>query len=138
MKTLTILTIVFNFFIFVGAGHGIGFLGLIEIMAINEIFLGNITFNLTGNYDDRLPVVAILSIIGQSLLLIGFFINDTAKAKLTITGCLTLLIATYILTKDSKDMNLDMISLIFSVPFIVTASTLLIKEILTIKKLKTT
>ena len=138
MKTLPILTIIFNFFTLIGAGHGIGILGFIEIMAVNEVLQGNLAFNLTGSYDERLPVVAILSIIGQSFLISSFFLNDTSKSALTITGCLTLLVGTFILTRDSHVMNSDMISLIFSAPFIVTACILLFKEILMMKKLRAT
>jgi len=138
MKTLRILTLVFNLFIVIGAGHGIGILGFVEIMTVRELFTGEFNFNLTGHYDDRLMTVGLFSIIGQSFLISSFFFDDNLKSRLTIVGCLILLITTYILTKDSKDLNLDMFSLMFSIPFIGTALILLIKELLTIQKLMTT
>jgi hypothetical protein len=46
-KTLIILTILFNFFIVIGAGHGIGFLILIEFSWLFDGFgIGTEEFNL--------------------------------------------------------------------------------------------
>lgn len=54
INRLLVLTIIFSVFILVGAGHGIGFLGLIEVIGLREIFRGDTEFSLIGNYDDRL------------------------------------------------------------------------------------
>ena len=72
INRLLILTIVFNFFILIGAGHGIGFLGLIEFLGFNEFIQGDVKFSLTGNYDDRLFTAATIALVGQIILLISY------------------------------------------------------------------
>ena len=69
INRLIVLTIVFNFLILIGAGHGIGFLGLIEIIGLSEFFRGDVKFSLTGNHDDRLFTAATIAAIGQIILL---------------------------------------------------------------------
>lgn len=85
MKTinrLIALTIVLNFLILIGAGHGIGFLGLIEIFGLNEFVHGDVKFTLTGNYDDRLFAAATIATVGQIILLIAYFRkNQFASSK---------------------------------------------------------
>src|SRR5687767_13555048 len=106
MKTLKILTLIFNLFIVIGAGHGIGFLGIVELMTINEIFRGEINFDVTGTYDDRLGAVALLCIVGQSCIISSFFLKNPWSSRVTIIGTSILLLSLYILTKDSSNFNL--------------------------------
>ena len=128
MNTLRTLTIILNALIIIGAGHGIGPLGLFEVVSMRELILGDFNYNITGHYDDRIMTVGLISLAGQSTLISSFFFDGRVKSILTIIGCLIMLIGTYILTKDSKDMNLDMFSLMFSLPFIGTSLVVLIRE----------
>jgi hypothetical protein len=134
MNTLRTLTIILNTLIIIGAGHGIGPLGLFEVVSIRELILGDFHFNIAGRYDDRLMTVGLISLMGQSTLISGFFFDRRIKSLLTIIGCLIMLTGTYILTKDSKDMNLDMFSLLFSLPFIGTSLVLLVREGLSLRQ----
>lgn len=141
MKALKTLTIVFNLFILVGAGHGGTPLGLYELISLRDSFHGDYQFNISGPYEDRLATVGLMSFVGQSILICSYFFAKKIKSTLSILGCLILLTATYILTKDSWNMNADIYGFIFNLPltltalpFTVTAFMLLAKEI---KELKT-
>lgn len=130
MNTLRTLTIIFNIFIIIGAGHGGSPLGLLEIMSIGDLFLGDFYFNISGAYDERLMSVGLISFIGQSILISSFFFDQKLKSKLTITGCIILFVSTYILTQNAFGIfNIDFFSLLTALPFIGTALVLLTKEI---------
>jgi hypothetical protein len=130
MNTLRTLTIVFNLFIIIGAGHGGGPLGLFEIMGLGDLFSGDFQFNISGRYDERLMTVGLVSVLGQSILISSYFFDKKVKTWLTIIGCLILLTATFILTKDALDIHsIDIFSLFTALPFIGTAIILLIREI---------
>ena len=92
VNRLVILTIVFNFFILIGAGHGIGFLGLIEFLGPNEFVQGDVKFSLTGKYDDRLFTAATIAAVGQIILLVGYFRKTQhQKFRLIFVGLFILL-----------------------------------------------
>ena len=128
MTKLRVLTIVLNLLIIIGAGHGIGPLGLFEIFSVRELLTGEFSFNITGRYDERLMSVAIISLAGQLILILTFFITKKVKSSLTIFGSVVLLTGIFILTQDFTEMNLDTFSLVFSLPCIVTAIMLSILE----------
>ena len=135
MNALRTLTIVFNLSIIIGAGHGGGPLVLFEVVSLRDLFLGDFQFNISGHYDEKLMSVALFSLVGQSVLFSSFFFDKNIKSKLTLTGCLMLLTATLLLTKDAQDIfSIEMFSLLTALPFIGTALILLTKEI---KRLKT-
>jgi hypothetical protein len=130
MNTLRTLTAIFNIFIIIGAGHGGAPLGLFEIMSLGDLFSGDFHFNFLGRYNERLLTVGLFSIIGQSILISSFFFETKIKSKLTIAGCILLLITTYILTQDALDIHsIDFFTLLTALPFIGTALVLLTKEI---------
>lgn len=128
MTTLRVLTIVLSLLIIIGAGHGIGPLVLFEVFSLNELISGDFQINITGRYDERLTTVGLIAFIGQSVLAIALFFDKRIKSILTIIGSLILVAAIAILTQGSEFMNLDMISLIFSLPSIVTALILVTVE----------
>lgn len=128
MTKLRVLTIVLSLLIIIGAGHGIGPLGLFEVFGIRELLTGEFHFDIAGQYDDRLPTVAVMSFVGQSVLILAFFFDNKVKSGLTVFGCIVLLTAIYILTQDFTGLNLEAFSLVFSLPCIVTAIRLLALE----------
>jgi hypothetical protein len=141
MKKLRTLAIIFNLFIIIGAGHGGAPLGLFEFICLKDFLIGDYQFNISGQYEERLATVGLISFVGQSILICSYFFLEKVKSTLSILGCLILLTATYILTKDSWDLNTDIFGFIFSLPltltalpFTVTAIVLLVKEI---KELRT-
>ncbi len=79
LKSLTIWTIVLNFLILAGLGHGIVCIGLMEVFSIFGILTGHpihdeyFSWSLVGSYDQSIGVATLLFLIGQAFLLISFF-----------------------------------------------------------------
>jgi hypothetical protein len=125
-----VLTIVFNFLILIGAGHGIGFLGLIQILGPGEFFKGDFKFSLTGNYDDRLFTAATIATVGQIILLIAYFQKlQVNKFKVVYLGLLILFFSYFILTIDFFNATLDTFSFWGGAPFFVVSIFLLVRTI---------
>ena len=122
INRLIILTIIFNFLILIGAGHGIGFLGLIEIIGFKDFFQGDTKFSLTGNYDDRLFSSATIALVGQIILSIAYFRKQQLqKFRIIYLGLLILFFSFIILTKDSLNSSLDRFSFWSGTPFLILA-----------------
>jgi hypothetical protein len=139
MNTLRTLTIIFNLFIIIGAGHGGAPLGLFEILSLRELFSGDFQFNVSGGYDDRLMTVGLFSFLGQSVLISSYFFDKSVKSKFTLAGCLILLAATFLLTKDATNIfSIDIYSLFTALPFIGTALMLVTREIKGLRPVKQT
>ena len=69
LNTLTYLTVVLNFFIVIAAGHGIAFIGLLEIFLFPYISSEDFSFSLSDTYENSLGAVALVSLVGQCLLI---------------------------------------------------------------------
>jgi hypothetical protein len=132
INRLILLTIVFNFLILIGAGHGIGCLGMIQIVGFAELFRGDIKFGLTSNYDDRLFTAAMIATVGQIILLVAYFKKQQAqKFKIVYAGLVTLIFAYFILTVDFLNSTLDRFSFWGGIPFLVVGVLLLVQIIKT-------
>jgi len=130
MNTLRTLTIIFNLLIIIGAGHGGAPLGFFELISLRGLFSGDFQFIVSGSYDDRLMTVGLFSFLGQCVLMSSYLFDKSIKSKLTVTGCLILLAATFFLTKGAINIfSIDLFSLFTALPFIGTSLVLLIKEI---------
>jgi len=132
---LTILVITLNLVIVIGAGHGILFFGMIEFFALQDLMTGDFEFDLSGRYDDRLFTVALLSSLGQAVLVSSLFqMKVKIRAAFAIFGSVYLLALLAVLTQDAAVLNLDMITLVSSLSFIITALALIIKTSIHVKK----
>lgn len=129
MHVLRALAIIFSLLTLIGAGHGAGPVAIFEIMSISALLSGDFQFNISGQYDDRLLTGALVNLVAQSTLITAFFFDRNTRSQITIVGCLLLLTAIYILTKDVAYFNLDMFTLQFGLPTIVTSLVLIFKEI---------
>ncbi len=133
MKTinrLLILTIILNFLIPVGAGHGIGFLGLIEIMGLSQLVHGDAIFSFTGDYDNRLFTAATIAIAGQIILTVAYFSKQqNRKFKIIYFGIFILFFSYFTLTIELFEANLDNFSFWAGTPFSVLAILLLVKTV---------
>ena len=116
-----ILVILLHSFIFVGAGHGIGFLIFFDLIGIPALFSGTVDFNLNANYEDRIPLVALISSLGKIFLIVSIFLRPhKMKQVLSILGLLFLWLALYILTSGNWTYNnLFEFSFWSSIPFLV-------------------
>lgn len=123
IRILSILTVIFNLLIIVGVGHGIGVLCLIEII-IPRVIRGT-DLNFFGDYDQRLPIAAILAAIGQIALIISLFLKSKFMKNLRYFSIGVLLISFYTLTKDWSNSDLDRTSFFSGIPFLIFISFLL-------------
>ncbi len=130
INRLLILTIIFNFFILIGAGHGIGFLGLIEVIGLKAFFQGDVKFSLRGSYDDRLFTAATIAIVGQIILVFAYFQRQKLKKfRVVYVGLCILFFSFIILTKDILNSSLDSFSFWSGTPFLVFSILLLLRTI---------
>ena len=79
-KRLTIWTIVLSFLIIIGAGHGIAFIGLLEIVGLFYKFrIGteNLSFSLTASYNKSLSVAALFTLVGHLFLITSIITKNS-------------------------------------------------------------
>lgn len=134
IKKVKIFTILIHSFIIIGAGYGIGIMGMIDIVSIPNL-IDNYGFTLNGNFDDNIMSIGLLSLIGKMLLIFSLFVKTNRIKNLTgLIGILLLWISVYFLT--SGNWNYDSLyELAFwtSVPFLISS---LILTYLIIKNIK--
>ncbi|MBR9847350.1 MAG: hypothetical protein GYB35_15160 [Algicola sp.] len=134
IKKVKIFTILIHSFIIIGAGHGIGIMGMIDIASIPNL-IDNYGITLSGNFDDNIMSIGLLSLIGKILLIFSLFIKINRIKNLTgLIGISLLWITVYFLT--SGNWNYDSLyELAFwtSVPFLISS---LILTYLIIKNIK--
>lgn len=123
-----ILTIILNALIVIGAGHGLGCLLVYEVLSPKFIITDGINFSAVNSYDKRLLPVAFLSLIFQILLLISLKIKTWKLQKALInTFCIALILIFFYLIKDFSESNLDKLSLMGGIPFLLSSIILLIR-----------
>ena len=106
-KRLIIWMICLNFFIIIGAGHGIGSPGLIDMFAVTQTLSGRIF----GNENVSLVVASLFSFIGQVLLVLSLVVKPRQKKPWML-----LWIGFYYPTHDVSDPG-SQIGLFTGVPF---------------------
>jgi len=130
-KSLTIWTIVLSFFNVVGAGHGIGFVGLIELFWLKAGFVINseyFSLSLTASYDKSLGAVALFSLIGHTILILSLLIKGyRIKFWLQIVGIIILWVGFYYLTHNLFSDELSLFSFSFGIPFLICSGVLFYK-----------
>ncbi len=125
-KTLTICTIILNFFIIVGVGHGIGCIGIFEIVFFRFITSENFSLSLTSSYENSIGAVTLFSLAGQILLIISF---ATKKQKTAFwskaIGLILLWFGFFYLSHNlfSND-GISQISFFFGLPFLIVSIVL--------------
>ncbi|MER2998704.1 hypothetical protein [Pontibacter populi] len=129
MKRLTILTVVFNFLIVVGAGHGIGFLGFIEIVLFNYLKY-DFSFSPFANYNQSLAAVGLFALIGQIILLISLTVKIYRFLFwIKLLGLIFLWTSFYYLTHTILSSTLAGISFISGLPFFICSILLFLRVI---------
>ncbi|REG82711.1 hypothetical protein [Winogradskyella sediminis] len=125
IKKVKIFTILIHSFIIIGAGHGIGIMGMIDIASIPNL-IDNYGFTLNGNFDDNIMSIGLISLIGKILLILSLFVKPNRTKNLTgLIGLLLLWISVYFLT--SGNWNYDSLyELAFwtSIPFLISSIVL--------------
>jgi len=130
-KKLITRTVISNAFIVVGAGHGIGFLGLIEIAWLPQLYwIGTEDFSLSpaSSYDKTLGLVALLCLAGQLLLLSTLLIKRRQIAQIfTIVSLLLLWTGIFYLTHHLFIDSASLIGFVTGLPFLIFSGLLLYK-----------
>ena len=120
IKKTKLYTILFHSLIIIGAGHGIGIMGIFDVIGIiqiPEIYKNGIIFNINGDYQDRLSLVVIFSLIGKIILITSLFLN---KNIITLIGIIILWISVYFLTSGNWSYDwLYGFSFLTSIPFLI-------------------
>lgn len=126
LKSLTIWIIFLNFFVIIGAGHGIGCVGLIEILSLIGTVTGqifdkeDISFGLTSTYDKSLFAVGLFSLIGQLLLIASLITKKLDKKVWTkMAGLIFLWVGFYYLTHNYFDDGLSQVGFFTGLPFLI-------------------
>ncbi len=130
IKKTKLYTILFHSLIIIGAGHGIGIIGIFDVIGIiqiPEIYKNGIQFNMNTDYEDRLSLVVIFSVIGKITLITSLFLNkDTIKNLIALIGILLLWISVYFLTYGNWSYDwLYGFSFFTSIPFIIYSMKLI-------------
>ncbi len=135
-RSLTIWTVVLNFFILIGAGHGLASIGLIEVWGIFNKFQFNaeyFSFSLTASYGDSFGPVAILFLAGQIFILLSLLLKkNNAIIWTRIVGLGFLWIGFYYLTHNffnSADGGLSQLSFYTGIPFLIASFRLVYKTL---------
>jgi hypothetical protein len=137
LKQLKLLLIISHSLIPIAAGHGLGILFLFEIISPIRIFQNGILFDINADFQDRLMLVGLISILSKIILIISLVIkNSKFKNWLTISGIFVLWFATYTLTKKPDIDSLADLPLITSLIAIILSVVVLIKTLNKELKLK--
>jgi hypothetical protein len=136
LKSPTICTVVLNFFILVGAGHGLACLGLMELAGLFhrfEIGTEDFSLSLSANYDRSLGPAALICLIGQILLLFSLALKMNGAIFWTrIVGLVFLWVGFYYLTNnffDVTDNTGSQLGFFTGVPFLIISIRLAYKTI---------
>ncbi len=131
LQRLTIWTIILNCFIIVGAGHGIGCIGLLEIIGLfNKFDIGTEDFSLSfsASYDKSLSAISLFALIGHIALLISVLASKVKICIWTkIIGLLFLWVSFFYLIHNAFSDNASLIGFISGIPFISISIILAIK-----------
>ena len=130
-KRLTIWTIVLNFFIIIGAGHGIACVGLLELVGLFHKFnIGteNFSLSLTATYDKSLLTAALFALVGHLFLVASILtknINRIFWAQ--IIGLFFVWASFYYLIHNYFIDNLSQIGFFTGLPFLIVSMILAYK-----------
>lgn len=134
-KSLTIWTIVFDFFIIVGAGHGLLCIGILEIISLIALFTGRIfnndyySFSLFASYDKSLVAVGLFSFLGQILLALSLLKKKQTHFWIKLSGLFFLWLGFYYLKHNFIDDNASQVGFFFGIPFLISSGLLTYKMI---------
>jgi hypothetical protein len=132
-RTLTIWVVMLYFVIVVGVGHGVIFIGLLEIFMLPHFFdfsSDNFTFSLTASYDKSISASILFAFIGHVLLITSILIKRRDnKFWLKITGIFFLLLSFYYLAHNLFTDSAAKLSFFCGLPFLSCSLVLLLRII---------
>ena len=132
-KKLKIWTIITHGLIVIGAGHGIFFLFIYEILAFPYLTKENFSFSFSS-VDNHFPVVGLTTFLGQAALIFSILHNKQKFKNISqiIGHCLLWLSIVYFTYDTNKD-TYTYIALLTAIPFaictIITFAGQLVKRL---------
>jgi hypothetical protein len=130
-KRLTIWTIVLNFFIIIGAGHGIACVGLLELVGLFHKFnIGTEDFSLslTVTYDKSLLTAALFALVGHLFLVASILTKNIKRIFwIQIIGLFFVWASFYYLIHNYFIDNLSQIGFFTGLPFLIVSIILAYK-----------
>jgi hypothetical protein len=127
-KRLTIWTLVANFFIVIAAGHGIGTIGLLQVLAVSSLFGTDDFLSPKEFFQHPLGWLVITNFIGQLFVIVAL-IKKRSKIYLKLTGLALMLIAFGILLYYLRKEGTVMITYVTGIPFLILSCILAFKHI---------
>jgi hypothetical protein len=117
---LKVWTLITHFFIVVGAGHGIGCLGMIELAGFSDMAAAEFTFSLWQPFRNSWHSVAVSSILGQAVLLLSIFLKGKKSKTIGhMAGLLVLWTSIYYFTHNNEYPGSIHYSFFFCLPFFI-------------------
>ena len=120
-RVVKLYMIVFHALIILGVGHGIGFMGLIDVASIPNL-ISDYGFTLKGSFSDRIMSIGLISLVGKVLLLISFFIKKfQTKEILEFLGLILLWGSFFFLNFNLGSNSSGGIIFFTGIPFLISS-----------------
>jgi len=129
---LTIAVIVLDLLIPFAAGHGMGFLGMIEMPFVSFFTNDSLSLSPSADYEHSLFGAALFSLTGQLFLLVSIWIKKpVAVFRVKIIGLIFLCVGYFYLVHNifSEDGSLSAFSGFFGLGFFVCSIILIYKMV---------
>lgn len=129
--------VILTFIIVIGAGHGIGCIGMAEIISFPYVTQNGLSLSLNSSYNDSMLTAALFSAIGQVLLYISLWMHN-GKRKLTIRTVAIILLWTgfFYLTRQYFTDSSAKLSFWTGTPFLLVSLGLSISTMLNYKNFR--
>lgn len=119
-KKIKIWTIITHAFIVIGAGHGVAFFALIEILSFPYFTQEYFSFSFTPSVENHFPVIGLTSLLGQIALLFSILHKrHNFKIISQIIGIVFLWLSLAYFIYDAKKDNYIHFGTITSIPFVI-------------------
>lgn len=115
LRSAKIFTLIFHGIIIIFAGHGIGIMGMLDVLFPYLLLKGEVDFD---SFANLIPWAVLSSFLGKTIILISLYsIHKSWKFWLTILGLILLLLSFTSIVLSSED-SLVILSLLSGIPFI--------------------
>lgn len=117
---LKVCALLFHFFIIVGMGHGVGTLGVVEIVGLSDIGAARLIGSLSSPFEDFIHTIALSSLLGQLAIILSFIVRrQRAAGILHLLGLLMLWISVIYLLVAAAVNSGVYTSFLFCIPLLV-------------------
>ncbi|MDG4715031.1 hypothetical protein [Winogradskyella marincola] len=130
MQRIKIVYIIMHSIILFGAGHGVGFLILTDIIFISDFLEGSFKFNYSFLTNEYLSAIGFFSLLGKVLIGLSMLrLKLFVKNILSVIGTLLLIYSVYILSSHNAYVGMLNISSLMIIVFYVFSAGMVLKEL---------